>query len=191
MEVFPGFLLLLIFAAQKIFSLEDEETEVMRHQSPGSLSSPDKARVKTKKSEVKLNWRNASEIEVTFANGTEEKIHLRGVSNLAGGEVPCLYTGSLDHDSDDSEVTVDGCKGDPQVLVEIASRKEVGGLLVLVIENEETYRLQPKKTPWNKNDSSKLPPEDSGTNNFEAFFANIETKWSSPERGHSQDPISV
>ena len=130
------------------------------------MSSPGKARVKTKKSEVKLNWRNALEIEVTFANGTEEKIHLRGVSDLEGGEVPCLYTGSLDHDSDDSEVTVDGCKGDPQVLVEIASRKEVGGLLVLVIENEKTYRLQPEKTHWNKNDSYKPP----GTNNFEAFL---------------------
>jgi len=63
---------------------------------------------------------------------------------------------------------VDGCKGDPQVLVEIASRKEVGGLLVLVIENEKTYRLQPEKTHWNKNDSYKLPAKDSGTNNFEA-----------------------
>ena len=117
---------------------------------------------------MKLTWRNALEIEVTFANGTEEKIHLRGVPDLEGGEVPCLYTGSLDHDSDDSEVTVDGCKGDPQVLVEIASRKEVGGLLVLVIENEKTYRLQPEKTHWNKNDSYKLPAKDSGTNNFEA-----------------------
>jgi len=141
-----------------------EGAEVMRRQSPGSLSSPGKARFKTKKSEVKLTWRNALEIEVTFANGTEEKIHLRGVPDLEGGEVPCLYTGSLDHDSDDSEVTVDGCKGDPQVLVEIASRKEVGGLLVLVIEHEKTYRLQPEKTHWNRNDSYKIPSKDSRTN---------------------------
>merc|ERR1712055_1174065 len=118
-----------------------------------------KARVKTKKSEVKLTWRNALEMEVTLANGTEETIHLRGVPDLEGGEVPCLYTGSLDHDSEDSEVTVDGCKGDPQVLVEIASRKEVDGLLVLVIENEETYRLQPEKTPWNRNDTHKMQSE--------------------------------
>ena len=107
-------------------------------------------------------------MEVTFANGTEETIHLRGVPDLEGGEVPCLYTGSLDHDSEDSEVTVDGCKGDPQVLVEIASRKEVGGLLVLVIEQEKTYQLQREKTHWNRNDSYKILPNYSLTNNFEA-----------------------
>merc|ERR1712212_1170797 len=192
MEVFQGFLLLLIFTAQKAFSSENveaddllvsefqfhprmqnisdggEEAEVMRRQSPGPLPSPGKARVKTKKSEVKLIWRNALEMEVTFANGTEEKIHLRSVPDLEGGEVPCLYTGSLDHDSDDSEVTVDGCKGDPQVLVEIASRKEVGGLLVLVIENEETYRLQPEKTHWNRNDTHKIQPKETQNLNFEA-----------------------
>merc|ERR1711971_1504904 len=87
-----------------------EEPEVMS-QSPGSLSSPGKARIKTKETEVKLTWTKAFEIEVTFANGTEEKIHLKGVSDMEGGEIPCLFTGSLDHDSDDSEVTVDGCKG--------------------------------------------------------------------------------
>lgn len=145
-----------------------EEAEVMR-QNPGPLSSPDKGRVKTKKSEVKLSWTKSLEIEVTFANGTKEGIHLRGVPDLEGGEIPCLYTGSLDHDSQDSEVTVDGCKGDPQVLVEIVSRKEIGGLLVLVIENEKTYRLQRDKTHWNRNDTiPKIPPKDSGTNNFEA-----------------------
>merc|ERR550517_1119599 len=137
-------------------------------QSPGSLSSPGKARVKTKESKVKLTWTKALEIEVTFANGTEEKIHLKAVSNMEGGKIPCLYTGSLDHDSDDSEVTVDGCKGDPQVLVEIASRKEVGGLLVLVIENEETYQLQPEKTHWNRNDTHKMQSEGTQNLNFEA-----------------------
>merc|ERR1719347_384791 len=146
-----------------------EESVIMQRQSPGTLSSPGKARVKTKKREVKLTWRNALEMEVTFANGTEEMIHLRSVPDPEGGEVPCLYTGSLDHDSDDSEVTVDGCKGDPQVLVEIASRKEVGGLLVLVIEHEKTYRLQPEKTHWNRNDSNQILPKDSPTSNFEDY----------------------
>merc|ERR1712212_1372840 len=144
-----------------------EEAQVMS-QSPGSLSSPGKARVETKESKVKLTWTKALEMEVTFANGTEEKIHMKGVSNLEGGKIPCLYTGSLDHDSDDSEVTVDGCKGDPQVLVEIASRKEVGGLLVLVIENEETYQLQPEKTHWNRNDTHKIQPKETQNLNFEA-----------------------
>jgi len=192
MEVFPGFLLLLLFTAHNTFckSLEDEEVDNMllnegqfipgiwnmskgeeaevMSQSPGPLSSPGKARVKTKESKVKLTWTKALEIEVTFANGTEEKIHLKAVSNMEGGEIPCLYTGSLDHDSDDSEVTVDGCKGDPQVLVEIASRKEVGGLLVLVIENEETYQLQPEKTHWNRNDTHKMQSKGTQNLNFEA-----------------------
>ena len=54
-------------------------------------------------------------------------------------------------------------------MVEIVSRKEVGGLLVLVIEDEKTYRLQREKTHWNRNDTiPKIPPKDSGTNNFEA-----------------------
>merc|ERR1719193_1946571 len=191
MEVFPGFLLLLFFTAQNTFCkyLEDEEAgnmllnedqfllgnmsngeefEVMS-QSPGSLSSPGKARVETKESKVKLTWTKALEIDVTFANGTEEKIHLKEVSDLEGGEIPCLYTGSLDHDSEDSEVTVDGCKADPQVLVEIASRKEVGGLLVLVIENEKTYRLQREKTHWNRNDTvHEIPRKDSGTKDVDA-----------------------
>jgi len=182
MEVFPGFLLLLFFTAQNTFckSSENEEPGNMLDQFlpgmwnipsgvAGPLSSPDKGRVKTKKSEVKLSWTKSLEIEVTFANGTKEGIHLKGVPDLEGGEIPCLYTGSLDHDSQDSEVTVDGCKGDPQVLVEIVSRKEVGGLLVLVIENEKTYRLQREKTHWNRNDTvPKIPPKHSGTNNFEA-----------------------
>merc|ERR1719234_3123814 len=190
MEVFPGFLLLLLFAAQNTFCKQASHEEVgdmlvkfpkqgiyvqrnkskgeeagVMSQSQGSLSSPGKARVKTKETEVKLTWTKAFEIEVTFANGTEEMIHLKGVSDMEGGEIPCLYTGSLDHDSDDSEVTVDGCKGDPQVLVEIASRKEVGGLLVLVIENEKTYQLQPEKTHWNRNDTLETQ-----NINFEAFL---------------------
>ena len=56
------------------------------------------------------------EIEVTFANGTKEKIHLKAVADLKREKIPCLYTGSLDHDAEDSAVTVDGCQGDPQVV---------------------------------------------------------------------------
>ena len=64
---------------------------------------------------MKLNWTKELEIEVTFANGTKEKIHLKAVADLNGEEIPCLYTGSLDHDAEDSAVTVDGCQGDTQV----------------------------------------------------------------------------
>ena len=62
-------------------------------------------------------------------------------------------------------MTIDICKDNLQVLVEIASRKEVGGLLVLVIENEKTYQLQPEKTHWNRNDTLEIQ-----NLNFEAFL---------------------
>ena len=65
---------------------------------------------------MKLNWTKELEIEVTFANGTKEKIHLKAVADLKREKIPCLYTGSLDHDAEDSAVTVDGCQGDPQVV---------------------------------------------------------------------------
>ena len=65
---------------------------------------------------MKLNWTKELEIEVTFANGTKEKIHLKAVAGLKREKIPCLYTGSLDHDAEDSAVTVDGCQGDPQVV---------------------------------------------------------------------------
>ena len=65
---------------------------------------------------MKLNWTKELEIEVTFANGTKDKIHLKAVSDLKREKIPCLYTGSLDHDAEDSAVTVDGCQGDPQVV---------------------------------------------------------------------------
>merc|ERR1719447_134696 len=111
------------------------------------------ALAKTKPSNVKLNWTKELEIEVTFANGTKEKIHLKAVADLNGEEIPCLYTGSLDHDAEDSAVTVDGCQGDPQVIVEIASWKEVGGLLVLVIQGGQTFQLHPETTQRRKNDT--------------------------------------
>ena len=41
---------------------------------------------------------------------------MKAVADLKREEIPCLYTGSLDHDAEDSAVTVDGCQGDPQVV---------------------------------------------------------------------------
>ena len=64
-----------------------------------------------------MNWTKELEIEVTFANGTKEKIHLKAVADLNWEKIPCLYTGSLNHDAEDSAVTVDGCQGDPQVVI--------------------------------------------------------------------------
>ena len=117
---------------------------------------------------MKLTWTKASEIEVVFANGTRDTIHLQTVTDHEGKDIPCLYTGSLDHDSEDSEVTVDGCKGDKKVLVEIASQNEVGGLLVLVLQNGKTYEVQQEDKHWLGNDALEIPPEFSNSINFEA-----------------------
>jgi len=121
------------------------------HHSPGWIGKEE--------SDVKLTWTKASEIEVVFANGTRDKIHLEAVNDLEGKAILCLYTGSLDHDSEESEVTVDGCKGDKKVLVEIASENEVGGLLTLLMENGKTYELEQEDKPWMGNDAFEIPAE--------------------------------
>jgi len=171
MEVFNGFFLILFSTVLAYFcnTLEPEEVvDVLQNKalpleggrsisveagSTEQSSNPGKPLVKTKPSKVKLNWTKELEIEVTFANGTKEKIHLKAVADLKREKIPCLYTGSLDHDAEDSAVTVDGCQGDTQVLVEIASWKEVGGLLVLVIQGGQTYQLQPETTQRRKNNT--------------------------------------
>merc|ERR1719339_593682 len=92
------------------------------------------------------------------------------VTDHEGKDIPCLYTGSLDHDSEDSEVTVDGCKGDTKVLVEIASQNEVGGLLVLVLENGRTYEVQQEDKHWLGDDALEIPPEFSNSEMLEAHL---------------------
>jgi len=191
MEVFNGFFLILFSTVLAYFcnTLEPEEVvDVLQNKalpleggrsisvgagSTEQSSNPGKPLVKTKPSKVKLNWTKELEIEVTFANGTKEKIHLKAVADLNREEIPCLYTGSLDHDAEDSAVTVDGCQGDPQVIVEIASWKEVGGLLVLVIQGGQTFQLQPEMTDLKKNTTVS---EDFNTMRSEASFQESEQR---------------
>jgi len=191
MEVFNGFFLILFSTVLAYFcnTLEPEEVvDVLQNKalpleggrsisveagSTEQSSNPGKPLVKTKPSKVKLNWTKELEIEVTFANGTKEKIHLKAVADLKREKIPCLYTGSLDHDAEDSAVTVDGCQGDPQVIVEIASWKEVGGLLVLVIQGGQTFQLQPEMTDLKKNATVS---EDFNTMHSEASFQESEQR---------------
>ena len=87
-----------------------------------------------KESRTKLTWTKTNEIEVAFANGLKDKIHLVGVEGHS-----CLFSGSLDNDQD-SEVTIVGCQGDAEVLVEIASYREAGGILELILSSDgKTY----------------------------------------------------
>ena len=87
-----------------------------------------------KESRTKLTWTKTNEIEVVFANGLKDKIHLVGVEGHS-----CLFSGSLDNDQD-SEVTIVGCQGEEEVLVEIASYREAGGILELILSSDgKTY----------------------------------------------------
>ena len=88
-----------------------------------------------KESRTKLTWTKTNEeIEVVFPDGLKDKIHLVGVK-----EHSCLFSGSLDNDQD-SEVTIVGCQGEEEVLVEIASYREAGGILELILSSDgKTY----------------------------------------------------
>ena len=132
MEVFNGFFFILFFAVLTDFcnALEPEEVVDVSQSKALTLKGgqnmteeakttgllklcmwlysqicdfPGKpALAKTKPSNVKLNWTKELEIEVTFANGTKEKIHLKAVADLKREKILCLYTGSLDHDAEHS-----------------------------------------------------------------------------------------
>merc|ERR550519_1731041 len=85
-------------------------------------------------SKTKLTWTKTNEIEVVFANGLKDKIHLVGIKGHS-----CLFSGSLDNDQD-SEVTIVGCHGEEEDLVEIASYREAGGILELILSSDgKTY----------------------------------------------------
>ena len=144
------------------------------------FSSLARGGVGQQESQVKLTWAKPSEIDVVFANGTKDTIHLQTVTDHEGKDIPCLYTGSLDHDSEDSEVTVDGCKGDTKVLVEIASENEVGGLLVLVLENGRTYEVQQEDKHWLGDDALEIPPEFSNSEMLEAHLPSSSKQASLP-----------
>jgi len=107
-------------------------------------------------SSVTLTWQKAKEIDVVFADGARDKIHLQTVTFL--GEVtPCLFTGSLDNDQE-SEVTIVGCREESEVIVEILSKTEAGGILELIIANGKTYKAAADDTSWEgKADDAPVP----------------------------------
>jgi len=191
MDIFLSLLLLSAWTAQETFcrSLNNsteirsgpgEEVSEMVHLSHPGFSSLARGGVGQQESQVKLTWAKPSEIDVVFANGTKDTIHLQTVTDHEGKDIPCLYTGSLDHDSEDSEVTVDGCKGDTKVLVEIASQNEVGGLLVLVLENGRTYEVQQEDKHWLGDDALEIPPEFSNSEMLEAHLPSSSKQASLP-----------
>ena len=111
-------------------------------------------------SKIKLKWledhenlqhnncHNNCHMEITFADGTTDEIFLK-----PDPVNDCFYHGALKSDLD-SEVEVDGCKGDEKdkgefqnvgevVIVEISSRLIPCGLVFLLLENNETFEIDP------------------------------------------------
>ena len=106
-------------------------------------------------SRVKLTWRKKEEIDVVFADGTRDKIHLQAVSNIPGEVTPCLFTGSLDNDQE-SEVTIVGCQHEREVIVEIQSAREV---LELILANGRTYEAAADDTRWDEKADDVTDPD--------------------------------
>ena len=98
-----------------------------------------------KESKVKLTWKKAMEIDVVFDDGTRDQIPLQAVSNIPGEVTPCLFSGALNNDQD-SKVTVIGCQGHPEVIVEIISKMKADGILDLIISDGETYEVTEENT---------------------------------------------
>ena len=98
-----------------------------------------------KESKVKLTWKKAMEIDVVFNDGTRDKIPLQAVSNIPGEVTPCLFSGALNNDQD-SKVTVIGCQGHSEVIVEIISKMKADGILDLIISDGETYEVTEENT---------------------------------------------
>ena len=126
-----------------------------------------------KESKVKLTWKKAMEIDVVFNDGTRDQIPLQAVSNIPGEVTPCLFSGALNNDQD-SKVTVIGCQGHSEVIVEIISKMKADGILDLIISDGETYEVTEENTGMDYmfsgqyvNDA-RIPPQ---KDNVAAFIA--------------------
>ena len=90
-----------------------------------------------KSTAIKLEWlKTPVGMNITFADKSTDEI-----SFTVDPKDNCLFHGSLKSDIE-SEVDVDGCTGDLQI-VEISSRLVPHGFVVLFFENGETYEIDP------------------------------------------------
>jgi len=110
-------------------------------------------------SKIKLKWLEDEVIagdtlphmEITLADGSKDEIFLEPDS-----EIECFFHGSLKSDIE-SEVEVDGCKNDLEVIA-ISSRLVPCGLVTLLLENGETYSIDPSEGRENLNGTDSIPP---------------------------------
>ena len=109
-----------------------------------------------KPSDYKLEWLNSGKVmKITFPDKTTDEIPLK-----ADKDNNCFFHGYLNSDLE-SEVEVDGCKGNVEV-VEIDSRLVRCGLVFLLLEADgKTYEIDPTEGfQLNKTDS--VVPESLG-----------------------------
>lgn len=102
-----------------------------------------------KPSDYKLEWLNSGKVmKITFPDKTTDEIPLK-----ADKDNNCFFHGYLNSDLE-SEVEVDGCKGNVEV-VEIDSRLVRCGLVFLLLEADgKTYEIDPTEGfQLNKTDS--------------------------------------
>ena len=110
-------------------------------------------------SKIKLKWLEDEVIagdtlphmEITLADGSKDEIFLEPDS-----QIECFFHGSLKSDIE-SEVEVDGCKNDLEVIV-ISSRLVPCGLVTLLLENGETYSINPSEGRESLNGTDWIPP---------------------------------
>ena len=113
--------------------------------------------VTRKPSDVKLQWLNSGKgMKITFPDKTTDEIELQ-----ADPQNNCFYHGHLLEDHE-SQVEVDGCKGDLEI-VEISSRLVPCGLVFLLLENGETYEIDPTEGLQFPNQTDTVVPEAAGT----------------------------
>jgi len=114
-------------------------------------------------SEIKLKWLEDEVIagdtlphmEITFADGSKDEVFLE-----PDATIECFFHGSLKSDIE-SEVEVDGCKDNVESIV-IASRLVPCGLVTLLLENGETYSINPSEGRKNLNGTDAVAPPATG-----------------------------
>ena len=94
---------------------------------------------KSPSSDVALTWLDEETLEMKMADNTTYKIILTVAENIPGIVDPCVFSGTIAED-EDSLVSASGCK-DEHTEVAIASRKILGGLVELSLEDGKTYQM--------------------------------------------------
>ena len=89
--------------------------------------------------EASLTWLDEQTLEMKLRDNTTHQIPLTVAENIPGIIDPCLFSGTIVGDPE-SLVSVSGCKGN-DAEVSIASKKLLGGLADLSLEDGQTYQI--------------------------------------------------